>query len=215
MAVETLDNLRKAVLDYDVEGAANWATKAVEERTDPIEAVEALTQTIRQVGDGFARGELWLPELVGAAAAMKSAMPIIEEEIKRTGKKRETLGTVVLGAVYGDIHDIGKNMVATLLMANGYAVHDLGINITAEEFVEAVRKHKPDILAMSALLTMTSYEQMNVITALKNEGLRDQVKIMVGGGAITQEFADGIGADGYEPSAPLAAKLANRLMGIE
>ncbi|MBL7120122.1 MAG: corrinoid protein [Dehalococcoidia bacterium] len=215
MAAETLENLKRAILDYDDEGAATWARKAVEQRIDPIEAIDVLTEAIRVVGDGFGKGELWLPDLVGAATAMKSAMPIIEDEIQRTGKKRETLGTVVLGTVYGDIHDIGKNMVGTLLTANGFTVYDVGINITAEEFVEAVKKHKPDILAMSALMTMTSYQQMNVIAGLKDEGLRDQVKIMVGGGAITQEFADSIGADGYEPSAPGAVSLARKLMGIE
>ena len=215
MAIGTLENLQKAILDYDGEEAARWASKAVEEKIDPIEAIDALTEAIRVVGDGFGRGELWLPDLVGAASAMESAMPIIEEEIKKAGKKRETLGTIVIGTVYGDIHDLGKNMVSTLLTANGFTIHDLGVNIPANEFVEAVKRHKPDILAMSALLTVTSYEQMNVIAALKNEGLRNQVRIMVGGGAITQEFADNIGADGYEPSAPGAVSLAKKLMGIE
>jgi len=214
MAAEVLEKLRQAILDYDAEGAARWANKAVEEKVDPIEAVNALTEAIRVVGDGFGKGELWLPDLVGAATAMKSAMPIIEKEILRTGKKRETLGNVVLGTVYGDIHDIGKNMVGSLLTANGFTVYDVGINITAAEFVEAVKKYQPDILAMSALMQMTAYEQVTVVEALKKEGIRDRVKIMVGGGAITQQFADMIGADGYEPSAPGAVSLAKKLMGI-
>jgi len=213
MSNEILNNLKKAVIEYDGEAAASWARKALEAGTDPFEALDALTGGIKQVGDGYGRGELWLPELVGAAEAMKRAMPIIEEEIKRRGKKRETAGIIVVGTVKGDIHDIGKNMVATLLTIDGFGVIDLGVDIAAEKFIEAIIKHKPDVLAMSALLTMTAPEQRKVIDALKKEGIRDKVKIMVGGGAITQGFADDIGADGYEPTAVGAVGLAKRLTG--
>lgn len=213
MAVEILENLKKAVIEYDPQGAASWASKAVEEKVDPVKAMDALTEVMRQVGDGFGSGELWLPDLIGAADAMKSAMPIIEEEIKRKGAKRKSLGTIVIGTVSGDIHDIGKTMVSTLLIADGFEVIDLGVNIAAEEFVEAINKYEPDILAMSALMTMTSIQQMLVITTLQGKGIRDKVKIMVGGGAITEEFAKGIGADGYDPTAPGAVKLARRLIG--
>ncbi|MDH5364277.1 MAG: cobalamin-dependent protein [Dehalococcoidia bacterium] len=213
MSAEILENLKKTIMEYDSEGAASWARKAVQEKIDPVKALDTMTAAIKQVGDGFARGELWLPELVGAADAMTSATPIIEEEIKRRGTKRESLGTVVIGTVYGDIHSIGKTMVAVLLTADGFVVNDLGINVTAENFVEGVKRYRPDILAMSALMTMTAPEQKKVIATLKKEGLRDKVKIMVGGGAITQEFADSIGADGYDPTAPGAVKLARRLIG--
>ena len=129
------------------------------------------------------------------------------------GSERESLGTIVIGTVYGDIHTIGKTMVATMLTAEGFTVHDAGINVTAEQFIEGIKKHGADILAMSALLTTTAQEQRKVIEVLKKEGLREKVKIMVGGGAITQEFASGIGADGYDPTAPGAAKLARELIG--
>lgn len=213
MTAEILENLKKTIIEYDSEGAASWARKAVQEKIDPVKALDTMTAAIKQVGDGFARGELWLPDLVGAADAMTSATPIIEEEIKRRGTKRESLGTIVIGTVYGDIHSIGKTMVAALLTADGFVVNDLGINVTAENFVEGVKKYRPDVLAMSALMTMTAPEQKKVIATLKKEGLRDKVKIMVGGGAITQEFADSIGADGYDPTAPGAVKLARRLIG--
>ncbi len=213
MSAEILENLKKAITGYDREGAVDWARKAVQERIDPIKALDTMTVAIRQIGDGFGQGELWLPDLVGAAAAMTAATPIIEEEIKRVGARRESLGIVVIGTVYGDIHTIGKTMVATLLTANGFAVNDLGINVTAESFVQGVNEHKAGILAMSALMTTTAPEQRKVITALKKEGIRDTVKIMVGGGAITQEFADSIGADGYDPTAPGAVELARRLVG--
>ncbi len=212
MSVDIIENLKKAILEYDSEAAANWARQAVQEKVDPNEALSAMTEAIREIGNGFGTGELFLPDLVGAADAMSAATPIIDEEIARVGAKRESLGSAVIGTVYGDIHTIGKTMVATLLTAEGFTVEDLGINVTAEQFVEGVRKYEPDILAMSALMTMTAPEQRKIIETLKNQGLRDKVKIMVGGGAITQEFADSIGADGYDPTAPGAAKLARKLV---
>ena len=212
MAIETLENLKRTIIEYDAEGAASWARKTVEEKVDPIKALDAMTESIRQVGDRFGKGELWLPDLVGAADAMQAAMPIIEEEFKRRGAKRESLGSIVVGTVFGDIHSIGKTMVCTLLTAEGFEVHDLGVNIKAEEFVEAIENYKADILAMSALLTMTAPEQRKVIATLKEKGVRDKVKIMVGGGAITQDFANSIGADGYDPTAPGAVELAKRLV---
>jgi len=209
---ETLEGLKKAIKEYDNEKAESLAKKVVEEKMDPIKALDAMTVAIREIGDAFGRGELWLPDLVGAADAMQSAMPIIEGEIKRTGAKRESLGTVVAGTVFGDIHSIGKTMVCTLLTAEGFKVHDLGVNIKAEQFLEAVKNYNADILAMSALMTMTAPEQKRVIEHLKEEGLRDKIKIMVGGGAITEEFAKDIGADGYDPTAPGAVKLARKLV---
>jgi methanogenic corrinoid protein MtbC1 len=140
-------------------------------------------------------------------------MPIIEEELKRTGAKRETMGTVVAGTVFGDIHSIGKSMVCTLLVAGGFEVHDLGVNIKAEEFLEAIEKYQANILAMSALLTTTAAEQKKVIDTLKEKGIREKVRVMVGGGAITADFAQSIGADGYDPTAPGAVELARRLVG--
>lgn len=213
MESEILENLKRAVLEYDAKGAASWARKAVEEKIGPLKALDALTKAIREVGNGFGKGELFLPELVGAADAMLNATPIIEEEIKRTGAKRESVSTVVVGTVFGDIHNIGKSMVCTLLTADGFEVIDLGINVEVERFVEAVKKHKPGILAMSALLTMFTSEQKKVIEALKKEGIRNKVKIMVGGGAISEEFAQSIGADGYAPTAPEGVELARRLIG--
>jgi len=213
MNTEVLDSLKKAIVEYNSEEAANLARRAIQEKVDPLKTLAAMTAAIKEVGDSFGKGELWLPDLVGAADAMTSATPIIEEEVKRQGITRESLGTVVIGTVYGDIHTIGKTMVATLLTAGGFVVNDLGINVTSESFVEGIKKYKADILAMSALMTMTSPEQRKVIETLKKEGLRDKVKIMVGGGAITQEFADNIGADGYDPTAPGAVNLARRLIG--
>ncbi|MCK4697091.1 MAG: cobalamin-dependent protein [Dehalococcoidia bacterium] len=213
MSLEVIENLRRAVIEYDAEAAVSWAERAVAEKVEPAQALGALTEAIRQVGDRFGKGELWLPDLVGAADAMQAAMPFIEAELRRTGAKRESLGTVVVGTVFGDIHSIGKAMVCTLLTAGGFEVHDLGVNIKAEEFIEAIDEYKADVLAMSALLTMTAAEQRKVIDTLKERGIREKVKVMVGGGAITADFAESIGADGYDPTAPGAVGLAKRLLG--
>ncbi len=214
MEAEILKTLKKAVLEYDAEAAARLAKRAMEEGVDPLKALEALTEAIKEVGDGFGRGDLWLPDLVGAARAMENALPVVEEAIKSSGKRRESLGVVVIGTVFGDIHTIGKGMVGTMLTAEGFEVHDVGINVTTESFVAAVKEYQPDILAMSALLTTTAPEAKKVTDALKGEGLRDKIKVMVGGGAITESFATSIGADGYDPTAPGAVDVAKKLLNL-
>ena len=211
MINETLEELEKAVVECNGQKATSWARRVVEEGIDPLEALNALTKGIKQVGDGYGRGELWLPDLIGAADAMSNAMPIIEEEIRRKGKKLKKADAIVIGTVKGDIHDIGKNIVATLLAVNGFKIIDLGVDVSAERFIEAIKEHEPSILAMSALLTMTAPEQRRVIEALTKEEMRDRVKVIVGGAAITQEFADDIGADGYDPTAVGAVDLVRRL----
>lgn len=213
MSNEIFKNLKKAVLEFDAKQAANLVTKALEDKIDSIEILDALTEAIREVGDKFGKGEIFLPELIGSSEAMQSAASIIEEEIKKTGgANRESLGTVVVGTVHGDIHNIGKSMVCTLLLADGFEVIDLGIDVEADSFVKAVKEHNADILAMSALLTMYTAEQKKVIDKLKEQGIRDKVKVMVGGGSINEEFAKIIGADGYAPTAPEGVKLAKRLL---
>lgn len=211
---DILDNLKKAVFEYDRQLAARSAVEAVEKGIDPIEAMNVMTTAIREIGLAFGKGELWLPELVGASDAMQGATPILEEEMKRKGRHRESLGMVVAGTVFGDIHSIGKTMVTTLLTAAGFRIEDLGINVKAEEFSTAVKKHDADLLVMSALMTTTMTEQEKVIEALKKEGTREKVKVMVGGAAVTDEFAESIGADGYDPTAPGAAELARRLLAV-
>lgn len=214
MSSEILGCLKQAVLAYDVVGSRSWAQKAVEEGVDPLDALDALTEAIRDVGDGFGRGDLWLPDLVGASEAMLAATPIIEAEIARKGAERKSLGTVVIGTVYGDLHNIGKAMVSTLLTAEGFRVHDLGINVTAGQFLQAVKEHDAELLAMSALMTTTISEQRHVIEQLQVAGIRGTIRVMVGGGGVTQDFADQIGADGYDPTAPGAVKLARELLGL-
>jgi corrinoid protein of di/trimethylamine methyltransferase len=214
MSNEILEGLKRAVLEYDVVGSKLWAQKAVEQGVEPLAALQALTEAIRDVGEGFGRGDLWLPDLVGASEAMLAAMPTIEAEIARKGAERKSLGRVVIGTVYGDLHNIGKAMVATLLTAEGFEVYDLGINVQAQQFVAAVQTYDADLLAMSALMTTTIAEQRRVIEQLQEAGIRDKVKVMVGGGGVTQDFAEQIGADGYDPTAPGAVKLAREMLAL-
>jgi methanogenic corrinoid protein MtbC1 len=209
---EILSGLGHAVTDYDPEAAAGWARQAVDSQVDPLAALAALTDAIRAVGEGFASGELWLPDLIAAAEAMTAGTEILEAEISRQALHQTTEGVVVIGTVSGDIHDIGKNMVATLLRAGGFSVHDLGIDVAAEAFVDAVIRHDAGILALSALLSTTAPEQKRVIGLLEEAGVRERVKVMVGGGGITRAFAESIGADGYEATAPGAVRLAKQLL---
>ena len=213
MEAEILDALSAAIVGCDSRGAAEWARKAVDEGLDPLAVFEAMTAAMKEVGRRFEADECWLPELVGAADAMQAASPMLEDEIKRQGLARQSLGTVVAGTVQGDIHSIGIQMVCTLLIGAGFAVHYVGIDVSPEDFVAAVRTHEASILAMSALLTVTATEQKKVIELLVAAGLRDSVKVMVGGGAITADFATRIGADGYEPSAVGAVTLARQFVG--
>jgi corrinoid protein of di/trimethylamine methyltransferase len=206
------ENIKKAILKYNKEEAERWTREAIKEGIDPLDIFDTLTEAIKQVGDGYNSGALWLPDLIGASSAMARATSVLEQEIKKTGKRRKSVGLVVIGTVFGDIHDIGKTMVATLLTANGFEVIDLGINIKSQQFIEAVRENKPDILAMSALLTTTAPEMRRVIENLKETGMRYKVKVAVGGGAITVEFARAIGADCYAPTAPLAVESFEELI---
>jgi trimethylamine corrinoid protein len=215
MATDILQHLSQAVLDYDTVQGKVWAERAVAANIDPIQCLDVLTEAVRKVGDDFERGEVWLPDLVGAADALQSIMPIIEADIKRRGAVRQSLGNVVIGTVKGDIHTIGKMMVSTFLTAAGFAVYDMGVDVDAQKFMEGVKQYKADVLAMSALLTFTAPEQKKVVQALEEAGIRNQVKVIVGGGAITANFASSIGADGYAPAAPGAVTLVKQLLGIK
>ena len=207
-----LTQLREAMRCYDGEAAAEAAREAVRSGIDPLAALDVLTETIRDIGERFGAGELWLPDLVGAADTMQRAVPILEKALQAVNGQRESCGIVVIGTVLGDIHDIGKGMVATLLTAENFIVHDLGVNLSAEEFIAGVNKYDADVLAMSALLTTTAPEMKRVIETLEREGMRKRVMVIVGGAAVTQDFAERIGADGYSPTAPGAAKLAKALL---
>ena len=208
-----IPNLVRALTECDPEATITCVRQAIESNVNPIKVMNAMTTAIRQVGDRFSTGELGLPDLIGAAEAMLSAMPILEREVERHGGKAVGSGTVVIGTVFGDIHTLGKTIVIALLRTAGFKVYDLGVDVTPEQFIEAIYTYKPDVVAMSALMSTTAPQQQAVIEALKKEDLRHQVKVMVGGGAVTQEFANRIGADGYAATAAGAVEVAKRLVG--
>ena len=214
MSEVVLERLTEAVVTYDLDLAKAAAAEAMESGVDPSVAIQALVAGVKEIGRGFQEGTLFLPDMMGAADAMQAAIPTIEAVIEKQGGERQRLGVVVLGTVAGDIHSIGKDLVATLLTSEGFDVHDLGVDVPADKFIAAATEYKPDIVAMSALLTTTAPEQQKVIAILDESGLKEKTKIMVGGGAITPEFADKIGADGYAPTAFGAVDVARELMGV-
>lgn len=215
MAENLLDALKRIVVEFDIDNAEATARIAIEQGVNPLKAAQSLTEGIRLVGDRFGTGELFLPDLVCASEVVKNALPVITSEIEKQGKTLKSLGKIVIGTVFGDIHSIGKSMVATLLFASGFEIVDLGINVKGEEFLKAVKEYNPDIVAMSALLTTTIMEQKNVINGLEKENLRSKVKVIVGGSPINQEFAESIGADGYGSTAPEGVRVVKSLLGIK
>lgn len=206
--LEILDALTKAVREGDDLNAKKWAEKAIAHSIDTLKVLDALTTGMKQVDRGFSHGEKDLPDVVLAASAMKEALPIIEANIELEHKQEMVVGTVVIGTVYGDIHDIGKTIVAMLLRARNFRVIDLGVSVIPEQFVEAIHLFKPDILALSALTTASSLELDPVIKLLAEKGVRRKVRLLVGGGAVSEEYARRIGADGYHVSAQGAVEMA-------
>jgi methylmalonyl-CoA mutase cobalamin-binding domain/chain len=213
--IEILDELTRAVVNGEEEEAKKWAWKAIESGVDPVKALNALTNGMNLIDRMFNRDEIDVSDVILSAYAMKSAIPIVEAEIEKSRQKVHSIGKVVIGTVYGDIHDIGQTMVAMLLKARGFEIIDLGINISYDQFVQAIFDYQPDILAMSSLMTTSTQEQFKVIRALSEAGLRDKVKVIVGGSAVTQRLSEQMGADGYEPTAHRAVELAWRLTHSE
>ena len=190
--------MREAIEKYDSEAATEAAKQAVASGIDLLEAVEkGFAGPIRKLGEAFDRMEIFLPQLMLGSDAMKAGMTILEEAITAAGGRIQSKGAVVIGTVEGDIHDIGKTVVAALLQANGYSVHDLGVEVPASRFIEAAESRKADIIAMSALLSTTMLYQRDVVELLGNKSLREQYFALVGGAPVTQAWAEEIGADGY------------------
>lgn len=206
------ENIHKAIFDYDKKLLEETVRESIDKDLDPLEVFNEMMKSIRKIGKLYNEDKLFLPELIGASDTMQHVIPLVEEQMQLKGKKKGFEGVVVIGTVFGDIHCIGKNMVCTLLRAEGFSVIDLGVNVSSDNFVEAIRKYNPALLAMSALLTTTMNEQKKVISFLEKENIREKVKVIVGGAPVTEMFAKEIGADGYAPTAPGAVKISKNLV---
>ena len=213
---QILENLADAVIAGDEEIAVENASAALKIQMDPLEAVEGgLSKGMDVIGAQFETGEAFLPELLMAASAFKAAMEILKPELEAQNKATAKLGTVLLGTVRGDLHNIGKNIVATVLETNGFEVIDLGIDNSPLTFIEEAEKAKVDVIGLSCLMTTTMPAQREVIETLVEMNLREKYKVIVGGGPVTQEWAEQIGADGYGESAVQAANMVKELMRID
>ena len=217
MSHEILEEMKNAVVNFDVERAVESAKRALEMGIDPVEAIDkGLTKGLRIIGEKFEKGELFLMHIVAAAETAKRAIDeVLQPEILKRKTERKVLGKVVIGTAAGDIHDIGKNLVAVMLFIAGFEVFDLGRDVPVGEFIKKAKDVNADIVATSALLSTTLLVQQEIIEALKEAGIRDKVKVMVGGAPVTQEWAERIGADGYGADAIEAVGVAKRLLGLE
>ena len=208
------DHLRlitNAILEHKKDDIQKLVSEALEAGIEPDSIIDdALILAMDKVGRDFADGTIFVPEMMVSALVMQMGLDVIKPHL--AGGEMKTLGTVLLGTVQGDLHDIGKNIVAMMMAANGFKVIDLGINLPVQTIVETVMEHKPDILGLSALLTTTMPEMQNTLAALAESGLRDRVKIIVGGAPVDRDFADTIGADGYGRDASDAVKICKQLL---
>lgn len=213
MPDDTFSAMKQSIIAGAPDTASELAQHAVATGVAPLDAINhGYVPGMQDVGEQFARGQMYLPDMMASAEAMRAAMAVLDPELKRLGTERPMAGVVVLGTTRGDIHEIGKTLVGTLLTAHGFRVHDLGVDVAGEKFADKAREFKADIVGVSALLTTTMRNQKAVIEALAKAGLRSQVKVMVGGAPVTRRWAEEIGADGYAANAMGAVTLAQELI---
>lgn len=207
-----IDAIYKGVIEGDAGAVAEQIKQALEENESAeVLLKEGLIAAMDEVGRRFEAGEYFVPEMLIAARAMKGGVELLRPMLAASGVK--PLGKVVVGTVSGDLHDIGKNLVGLMLEGAGFEVIDAGTDVPADKFVEIVKEQQPHIIGLSALLTTTMPDAAEVIKALTESGLRDSVKVMIGGAPVTQGYADQIGADGYADDAPGAARIAKQMLG--
>jgi corrinoid protein of di/trimethylamine methyltransferase len=211
---ELYTKMEKTVLDGDIDAAAELADEALSKGMDPLEVInEGYLIGLQKVGDLWEKGELFLPEMIQGAEAMKAAVAKLQPALLAKKETRKILGKVVIGTVHGDIHEIGKSIVGTMLSANGFEVVDLGADVPNEDFINKAKEIDADIIGLSALLTTTMPEQKTIIELIKKEGLANKIKVVIGGAPVSQSWSDEIGASGYAEDAVAAVSLCKSLMG--
>jgi corrinoid protein of di/trimethylamine methyltransferase len=210
---EIRNGLTEALVNGDPDAAAELTRKALEQGVEPLELIQqVIVPTLTRVGQDFQDFVIFLPELMSAGEAAEIATAILEEVLVASGKQVSSPGTVVIGTVENDVHDIGKNIVSTLMRSHGFKVVDLGRDVAPSAFLDAAQKEKADIVAMSSLMTTTRPSTRSTINLFKEVGLRDQYKFVVGGGCVTQDWANEIGADGYAPDAASAVEMCKAIL---
>jgi len=213
MSEELFQAMRQSIIDGAPDTARRLAETGMQRGIGPLAAIhEGYVPGMSHVGEQFAQRHLFLPDMVAAAEAMKAAMAVLEPELKRLGTDRPSAGTIVMGTAKGDIHEIGKTLVGTLLGANGFTVHDLGVDVSEEKFAAAAREMRADVVGVSALLTTTMKWQKSVIELFDREGLRPQVKVIIGGAPVTRQWSEEIRADGFAKDAVSAVSLVQKLL---
>lgn len=213
MSKEVLMAITRSLVDCEPDLTAELTQEALESGEEPLVIIDqGLVPGMDIVGEKFQTGEYFLPQMVIAANAMQQAMGLLEPELRARQQVSRSAGTVVIGTVEGDIHEIGKSLVATMMSANGFRVYDIGVDVSPAEFVDKVQETQADLLGLSALLTTTMTVQRTVIEAVEEAGIRDQVRVIVGGAPVNQEWADMIGADGYAEDVIGAIELGKRLL---
>ncbi len=209
------EEMALALLNFDRDKAIELAKEALEKNVSPVKLIQGpLARAMKIIGDKFDRGEIFLPHLVLAGETMKEIVNILLSKLPSEEAERSALGNIVIGVIEGDIHDIGKNVVAALLRAARFNVVDLGADVPVEKFVEEAKKQNANIIAISAMMTTTMPGMKDVIDVLSEVGYRDKVKVMVGGASVTESYAEKIGADGYGQNASEAVKKARELLGL-
>ncbi|MEM3407483.1 MAG: corrinoid protein [Nitrososphaerota archaeon] len=213
MQNDILKEIQEALLSMDIEKTLLLTRRALEQGLNPIKIIEdGLSNGIRKLGNMYENGEAFLPELVMGAEIMKRAVEIVKPELEKRKEERKKLGKVMLATVEGDVHDIGKNLVSLMLWINGFEIIDLGVDVPVREIIKKIKELKPDVLGLSALLTTTLLEQKRVLEELEKAGLRKNVKVIVGGAPVTEEWAKKIGADSYAPDAVKAVDKVKELL---
>lgn len=215
MQNDLLSQIATSLVDGDPDLTVSLTLQALQAGMEPMTIIEAgLVPGMDIVGERFSKGEYFLPHLIISAGGMQQAMELLEPELRARSQQMKVAGTVVIGTVHGDIHEIGKSLVGTMLSAAGFQVYDLGVDVPAEIFVAKVKETGAQLVGLSALLTTTMVVQKEIIQAFSSAGLREQIKIMVGGAPVTRSWADEIGADGYAEDAIEAVQLAIQLVAV-
>ncbi|AKB26020.1 Trimethylamine methyltransferase corrinoid protein [Methanosarcina sp. MTP4] len=212
---EIIAKAKEAITEYDEEMAEEAANEALKEGIDPVEIIEhGFTEGMQEVGEQFEQGTVFLPHVLAAAEAMKAGIEVMKPEMERRKSKTEKKGTIVIGTIEGDIHSIGKDIVASMLNIAGFEVIDLGRDVPIKTFIEKAKELKPEFVASSALMTTTMVNQIQIEEQLKEAGIRDQVRTMVGGAPVTQDWADKIGANIYGENATDAVNKIKAALGF-